>query len=133
MCPCAGVQRRFAEADSHRALLSLNSRNGWYRQILFSRCSREYNCSLNVLRRKAGKVSQDRLGSVAGRETGKHGAQRDPRSLENRFSTADLRVTNDTLVEVSRILGVVAHFYYSLSALSYISRFGPIHFGSLMA
>src|SRR5215469_6785231 len=36
-------------------------------------------------------------------------SHRDPGSLQNRFSTADLRVTNETLVEVSEILGTVAH------------------------
>lgn len=33
--------------------VSLNSGNGWYGQVFFSRCSRERNCSLDILRGKA--------------------------------------------------------------------------------
>jgi hypothetical protein len=107
-----GVQPRFVGADSHRVSLSLNSRNGWYGQILFSRCSRECNCSLDILRGKAGKVSQDRLGCIAGRETSKHGAQRNPRSLKDRFSSADLWVTNKTLVEMHEITAAATHYLF---------------------
>ena len=58
-------QGQFVEVVSHQASLSWNSRSGWYGQILFSRCRREYICSLDILRSETGKISQDRLGGIA--------------------------------------------------------------------
>jgi len=83
---------------------------------------------LNVLRLQAGKASQDRLGPIAGRKAGKHTTQSDPCSLEDRFSSADLRVTNDALVEMREIPATATDNLISslVAYLKALARFGPI-------
>jgi len=69
---------------------------------------------------QAGKISQDRLGRISGRKACKHGTKRDPRSFEDRFSSTDLRVTNDALVEMCHKVAKTTHILPS-SLAAYLS------------
>jgi hypothetical protein len=81
---------------------------------------------LDIQGAQAGKISQDRLGRISRRKACKHGTWRDPRSFEDRFSTTDVRVTNDALVEMYHNVAKTSHILpSSLAAYLSTSLFRP--------
>ena len=73
-------------------------RNASHGQILLRRRGREGNCSLNILRCKAGKVCKNLVYAVSASKAGKHSAQRDASAFENSLSAADLAVADDSIL-----------------------------------